>query len=305
LRFGITLVILLSSFLQNMNSINVAESYDYCERITRAHAESFPVGSLFVPKSRRRHIYSIYAFARTADDIADEGYEDGLNTERRFAALDDWERKLEACYRGQASHPVFIALSATARELHLPLELFRDLLSAFKQDVVKRRYANFGEVLDYCSRSANPVGRLVLLLFDYRDERYHRLADEITTGLQLVNFWQDVAVDILKDRVYLPEDEMKHFGVSSEDLREQRFNRSFAALLKFQVERTKEFLERGSPLPRLLRGRIALEVRLTLLGGMRILEKIEQQGYDTLSSRPKLQNTDKIGLIVKLLTGSR
>ena len=288
-----------------MKSLNVAESYDYCERITRAHAENFPVGSLLVPKNRRRHVYSIYAFARTADDFADEGYEDGFNTNGRLAALDDWERKLEECYDGQASHPVFIALSATARELRLPLELFRDLLSAFKQDVIKRRYANFDELLDYCSRSANPVGRLILLLFDYRDEQYHRLSDEITTGLQLVNFWQDVAVDIMKDRVYLPENEMKHFGVSSDDLRARRFNGCYAALLKFQVERTKEFFERGSALPRLLRGRIALEVRLTLLGGSRILEKIEELGYDTLNARPELRTKDKIGLIVKLLTGSR
>ncbi len=288
-----------------MKSLNVAESYDYCERITRAHAENFPVGSLLVPKNRRRHVYSIYAFARTADDIADEGYEDGINTGGRLAALDEWEQKLEACYRGQASHPVFIALSVTAQELQLPLELFRDLLSAFRQDVVKRRYANFDELLDYCSRSANPIGRLILLLFDYRDERYHRLADEITTALQLANFWQDVAVDIMKDRVYLPENEMKHFGVSGDDLRERRFNGSYAALLKFQVERTKDFFDRGSVLPRLLRGRIALEVRLTLLGGMRILEKIEERGYDTLNTRPKLQIRDKIGLMVKLLTGSR
>src|SRR5262245_29412491 len=288
-----------------MKSLNVAESYDYCERITREHAEDFPVGSLLIPKNRRRHVYSIYAFARTADDIADEGYEGGINTGGRLAALDEWEQKLEACYRGQASHPVFIALSVTAEELQLPLELFRDLLSAFRQDCVKRRYTNFDELLDYCARSANPIGRLILLLFDYRDERYHRLADEITTGLQLTNFWQDVAVDIMKDRVYLPENEMTRFGVSSDDLRERRFNGSYAALLKFQVERTKAFFDRGSALPALLRGRIALEVRLTLLGGMRILEKIEERGYDTLNARPNLQRRDKIRLMVKLLTGSR
>ena len=288
-----------------MKSLNVAESYEYCERITRKHAENFPVGSLLIPKNRRKHVYSIYAFARTADDIADEGYEGGINTGGRLAALDEWEQKLEACYRGQASHPVFIALSLTAQELQLPLELFRDLLSAFRQDCVKRRYANFDELVDYCARSANPIGRLILLLFDYREERYHRLADEITTGLQLTNFWQDVAVDIMKDRVYLPENEMNRFGVSSDDLRERRFNGRYAALIKFQVERTKDFFGRGSALPALLRGRIALEVRLTLLGGMRILEKIEERGYDTLNARPKLQGRDKVRLMVKLLTGSR
>ncbi|MCI0337791.1 MAG: squalene synthase HpnC [Acidobacteria bacterium] len=293
------------STVQTEPPVTVAEAFAYCERIAREHYENFPVGSLLIPKSRRKHVYSIYAFARTADDFADEDYEDGLDEVGRLAALEDWERKLEASYRGEASHPVFIALAETARELRLPIQPFCDLLSAFKQDVVKRRYANFDEVLDYCRCSANPVGRLILLLFDYRDQHLHKLSDHICTGLQLANFWQDVAVDIRKDRIYLPLNEMEHFGVSIDDLREGRFSERYAALLRLQVERTKEFFECGRALPGMVNGRLAFELRLTWLGGMRILERIEEQGYDTLSARPRITRWDKIILLLKSLMGSK
>jgi phytoene synthase len=280
----------------------VTDAFAYCERMARAHYENFPVGSLLVPKNRRQHVYSIYAFARTADDFADEGYGTrGLTEAGRLAALDDWERRLEDCYIGKADHPVFIALAETVRELQLPIKLFRDLLSAFKQDVVKRRYADFDQVLDYCARSANPVGRLILLLFDYRDERLHQLSDHICTGLQLTNFWQDVGVDARKDRIYLPQDEMARFGVSEQDLLEKRFSDRYAALLEFQVERTRRLFERGRTLPSLVSGRLAIELRLTWLGGMRILERIEELGYDTLNARPAITTTDKIRLLVKSL----
>jgi len=283
-------------------SSSVADAFAYCERMARAHYENFPVGSLLVPKNRRKHVYSIYAFARTADDFADEGYGTSDLTEAgRLAALDDWEHRLEDCYAGKADHPVFIALAETVRELQLPIKLFRDLLSAFKQDVVKRRYADFDQVLDYCARSANPVGRLILLLFGYRDERLHQLSDCICTGLQLANFWQDVEVDLRKDRIYLPQDEMARFGVNERDLREKRFSDRYAALLEFQVERTKRLFERGRTLPSQVSGRLAIELRLTWLGGMRILERIEELGYDTLNARPALTTTDKIKLLVKSL----
>ncbi len=284
-----------------MRRIDVSEAFSYCERMARNHYENFPVGSLLVPNSKRKHVYSIYAFARTADDFADEGYEVGTNESERLRALGDWETKLEACYRGEATHPIFIALAQTVRELQLPISLFIDLLSAFKQDVVKRRYADFDEVLHYCSRSANPVGRLVLLLFDYREQRLHELSDQICTGLQLTNFWQDVAVDMRKDRIYLPQDEMQRFGVGVDGLRERRFSPEFADLLRFQVERAKEFFERGRSLPGLVSGRLAFELRLTWLGGMRILERIEENGFDTLQARPEITTADKIGLLIKSL----
>lgn len=283
---------------------SVAEAFAYCERMARAHYENFPVGSLLVPRRLRRHVYSIYAFARTADDFADEDYETkGLSEAERLAALADWQQRLEACARGQADHPIFIALAATIKELQLPLKLFSDLLSAFKQDVVKRRYADFPEVLDYCTRSANPVGRLILLLFDYRDERLHQLSDHICTALQLANFWQDVAVDIKKDRVYLPQDELARYGVSLDDLRARRFSEQYAALLKFQVARTREIFARGRPLPELVRGRLRYELRLTWHGGMRILERIAELGYDTLGRRPTLLPQDKLRLLLRASKG--
>src|SRR5215510_6319557 len=280
----------------------VAESYAYCERLARSHYENFPVGSILVPKPLRKHVYSVYAFARVADDFADEGYETNELTEaQRLAALDDWGRMLEDCYRGSANHPIFVALGETVNALQLPIQLFRDLLSAFRQDVVKRRYADFEEVLDYCVRSANPIGRLILLLFGYREERLHNLSDCICTALQLANFWQDVEVDIRKDRVYLPQNEMARFGVGVDDLRERRFSERYAALLKFQVGRTWELFNRGKPLPNLVRGRLAVELRLTWLGGTRILERIEKMGYDTLNARPRISTVDKIALLVKAL----
>lgn len=290
--------------LNSTSAPDAAVAFAYCERLARAHYENFPVGSRLVPRPLRRHVYSIYAFARTADDFADEDYEaNGLQEAARLAALDDWERKLLACAHGQAEHPIFIALAATIKDLQLPLSLLSDLLSAFKQDVVKRRYANFDEVLDYCARSANPVGRLILLLFGYRDEHLHQLSDHICTGLQLANFWQDVAVDIKKDRVYLPQDEMATYGVSVDDLRAGRFSEAYAALLKFQVARTRELFARGRPLPELVRGRLRYELRLTWHGGMRILERVEDLGYDTLRQRPIISTADKLRLLVRAIKG--
>lgn len=289
---------------QTEPGISLAEAYAYCQRMAESHYENFPVGSLLIPKPLRKHVYSIYAFARTADDFADEGYESGEVTgAERLAALDDWQQKLERCFAGQADHPIFIALAATVKELNLPIKLFSELLSAFKQDVVKRRYANFDEVLDYCTRSANPVGRLILLLFDYRDERLHRLSDHICTALQLANFWQDVSVDIAKDRIYLPQDEMASFGVTVKDLRESRFSPQFAELLEFQVERTWQLFNQGRELPELVSGRLKYELRLTWFGGTSILKQIEALGFDTLNQRPANSTFDKLRLLARTLIG--
>lgn len=283
------------------NILSVDASFRYCEQLARGHYENFPVGSVLVPSNRRKHVYSIYAFARTADDFADEGYEADISVATRMARLDEWQKKLQDSYRGVADDPIFIALSETIRELRLPVALFEDLLSAFKQDVTKTRYRDFDEVLDYCSRSANPVGRLILLLFDYRDEKLHRMSDDVCTGLQLANFWQDVSIDIRKDRIYLPADEMAHYGVTEDDLRSGRFTERYASLMKYQVERTHEIFNRGRMLSKLVSGRLAIELRLTWLGGMRILERIEEQGFDTLRSKPMITSLDKIRLIVQSL----
>lgn len=280
----------------------IKDAFAFCEQMARAHYENFPVGSLLIPKEKRKHVYSIYAFARTADDFADEGYGTATTWEDRLYLLDEWEFQLESCYRGIASHPIFIALAETVRELRLPIQLFRNLLSAFKQDVVKTRYADFAEVLDYCRRSANPVGRLLLLLFGYRDEHLHKLSDYICTALQLANFWQDVAVDVEKDRVYLPQEDLWQFDYGEEELFARAFNQRYADLLKFQVDRTWQLFAYGKELPRLVSGRLSFELSLTWHGGTRILELIERNGYDTLSQRPRITKWDKLILFTRAIT---
>lgn len=280
----------------------IKDAFAFCEQMARSHYENFPVGSLLVPKEKRQHVYNIYAFARTADDFADEGYGSATTREDRLDLLDQWEFQLESSYRGIASHPIFIALAETVRELRLPIQPFRDLLSAFKQDVVQARYADFDEVLDYCRRSANPIGRLLLLLFGYRDEHLHRLSDYICTALQLANFWQDVAVDLDKDRVYLPQSDLWRFDYSEDELFAREFNPRYADLLKFQVDRTWQLFEYGRALPKLVRGRLSFELSLTWHGGARILELIERSGYDTLRQRPKITKWDKLVLLTRAVT---
>lgn len=292
------------------NAKKIAAAYEACTKLTRAHYENFPVGRL-VPREMQHHVHAVYAFARTADDMADEGYagsakasgaRDVMTQEERLAALDDWEQQLCSPPGTPGLHFIFVALHETIRELDLPVSLFTDLLSAFKQDVVKRRYASFPEVLDYCRRSANPVGRLVLLLHGVRDEELHMLADQICTGLQLANFWQDVAVDLEKDRIYLPEEERKAHGVAEEALFAHRADIHYRKLLQFQVERTQEIFNRGELLTKKLHGLLRLEIRLTWLGGTKILRKIEALNFDTLHHRPTLAKGDMVTLFFEALT---
>jgi phytoene synthase len=292
------------------NAKAIADAYDACTKLARAHYENFPVGRL-VPKKMQPHVHAVYAFARYADDLADEGYagsakaqgaRDVMTPEQRLAALDDWERQLCAPSGTPGLHFIFIALHETIRELDLPMSLFTDLLSAFKQDVVKRRYANFNEVLDYCRRSANPVGRLVLLLHGKREEELHILADHICTGLQLANFWQDVGVDLEKDRMYLPEDDRVTYGVTEASLFDRRADDKYRQLLAFQVARTQGIFDQGEPLTKKLRGLLRLEIRLTWLGGTTILRKIEALKYNTLNHRPTVGKADMALLFLKALT---
>jgi len=288
----------------------IADAYDACTKLARAHYENFPVGRL-VPTEMQPHVHAVYAFARHADDLADEGYAGGakaqgardvMTQDERLAALGDWERQLLSTPGAPGLHFIFVALHETIRELDLPLSLFTDLLSAFRQDVVKRRYANFAEVLDYCRRSANPIGRLVLLLHRHREEELHLLADHICTGLQLANFWQDVGVDLEKDRMYLPEDDRSRYGVTEEALFERRADDNYRKLLAFQVARTQAIFDQGSPLTKKLRGLLRLEIRLTWLGGTKILRKIEALEYDTLNHRPTVGKADMTLLFFQALT---
>lgn len=290
-----------------VNAATLAAAYAECTQLARAHYENFPVGRL-VPREMQPHVHAVYAFARYADDLADEGYagarddnRDIMTREERLAALDDWERQLLAAPGTLGLHPIFIALHDTIHRLDLPFNLFTDLLSAFKQDVVKLRYLNFTEVLDYCRRSANPVGRLVLLLHGVRDERQHELADHICTALQLANFWQDVGVDLKKNRIYLPENERESHGVTEQALFAGQADAAYRKLIKFQVNRTQEIFDQGAPLTRELRGKLRVEIRMTWLGGTTILRKIEALDYDTLTKRPKLGKFDMAALLAKAL----
>lgn len=250
------------------------------------HYENFPVASLFVPARLRDPVKVVYRFARSADDFADEG-DDAPQT--RLAKLDAYRAELGRIASGETPRtPLFQDLANVVRQHRLPLEPFHDLLDAFSQDVVKTRYASFAEVLDYCRRSANPVGRLLLHLFRRAEQAELARSDAICTSLQLINFWQDVALDWQKGRLYLPQDEMRSFGVSESHLADARCDDAWRALMKFQCERAEALMEQGAPLGRALSGRIGLEIRVTVQGGLRILEKLRQAHYDAFRRRPLL-----------------
>jgi len=277
-------------------------SFKYCEDIAKGHYENFPVASLLLPKEKRKYVYAIYAFARAADDFADEeGIEGG--TPKRLALLDEWNEKLRDCYSGKAYDPIFIALGKTVEDCKIPIKPLEDLLSAFRQDVVKSRYSKFDELFDYCTRSANPVGRLVLMIFGCHDEEFFKYSDKICTALQLTNFWQDVAVDLRKNRVYLPEEDIKEFGYSYRELDLKQDNENFRELMKYEVERTQAIFNDGKQLLELTANnaetkRLSKELKLTWLGGTTILEKIKEMNYNVLNQRPKISGFDKIKIFL-------
>ena len=249
------------------------------------HYENFPVASLLVPARLREPIRVIYRFARSADDFADEG-EDPPDV--RLRKLAEYRRQLAA-----PAEPLLREVAKIIREHELPVELFADLLDAFAQDVTRKRYASFAEVMEYCRRSANPVGRLLLHLFKRTSERDLQDSDAICSALQLINFWQDIELDYAKDRrVYLPQDEMARFGVTERHLAEKICDRAWQHLLQFQTQRTRALMLSGAGLGQRLPGRIGLEIRATIQGGLRILEKMERAGYDVFRRRPRLRPFD-------------
>lgn len=263
------------------------------------HYENFPVASLLLPARYRPAVEAIYHFARSADDIADEG--DAPPAER-LASLDQYRGELTALASGQ---PCRLAacqcLAPHIRAFSLPLQPFHDLLDAFSQDVVKTRYADFPELLDYCSRSANPVGRLVLALYGRNDEPSLRQSDAICTALQLANFLQDVGVDWGKDRIYLPQDELRRFGIAEEAIAEGRWSPEWAALMDLQVDRARGLLRQGAPLVHSLPGRIGWELRLVVQGGLTILQKVQHIRGRVFSQRPTLAKTDIPGMLWRSL----
>lgn len=254
------------------------------------HYENFPVASLFLPARLRDPVAVIYRFARSADDFADEGDDPPA---LRLTKLDAYRSQLDLIRDGlDPGSQLFTDVARVVHERQLPLSPFYDLLSAFSQDVVKTRYADFAEVLDYCRRSAAPVGRLMLHLYETTDAPCLAQSDAICSALQLINFWQDVEVDLRKNRIYLPEDEMLRFGIDGAALLEHDAGAAWRSLMQFQVSRARAMLESGAPLVKRLPGRIGFELRLIVQGGLRILEKIEDAGYDVFRERPALGPLD-------------
>jgi squalene synthase HpnC len=284
------------------HNVNLEEAFAYCAEVTNAHYENFPVASLFLPKEKRPYIQSIYAFARQADDYADEG---NRRNEERLALLDSWERQLKCCYEPLApsedTHPVFVALRETVRRLDIPIEPLLDLLTAFKMDVTKNRFTTFDEVLHYCRHSANPVGRLVLIIFGYRNEELWKLSDHICTALQLTNFWQDIAVDFQKNRIYIPQVDLERFGYTERDFSGSTVDDRFTALLRFEIERTRELFYNGAELPTLVDKDLRLELKLVWFGGLTILKKIERLRYDVFRRRPAIHAGNKLAIFLNAL----
>jgi squalene synthase HpnC len=262
------------------------------------HYENFPVASILLPERLRRPVQAIYRFARGADDIADEGE---ASDAQRLQGLDDYRAELERIERGEPPlSSDFAELAAVVRDWRLPLQLLRDLLDAFAQDVVVKRYADYPQLLDYCRRSANPVGRLLVHLVDRAsDENLHH-SDCICTALQLINFWQDIAIDWQKGRIYLPQSDLAHFGIGEDQLGAPseapsgtfHWSAQWAALLDFQIDRTRALMHEGAPLVHQLPGRMGWEIRLTVQGGLAILDKIARVRGDVFAQRPLLRRAD-------------
>ncbi len=281
---------------ENIKQYNLDEAYTYCAKLAEKHYENFPVASFFLPEEKRPYIQAIYAFSRVADDFADEH---NFTKEERIIRLNDWEAKLLDCYKGNVDHPIFIALMDTVKKNDIPIEPLKDLLAAFKQDVLQNRYETFEDLLGYCKCSANPVGRLVLMIFSYRDEKLFELSDYICTALQLANFWQDVSVDREKDRLYIPIEDMNRYNFKMECWSNGVMDDVFRKLIKFEVGRTREMFYKGAELPSLVAKDLQLELKLIWFGGMAILKKIETDRYDVLNIRPKLSTFNKMMIFMR------
>lgn len=263
------------------------------------HYENFPVASWLLPKRLRQPVEAIYLFARSADDIADEG---NAPPATRLERLSTYQTELNHIERGEATtHPVFLPLAAAIRSHAIPLAPFRDLLSAFAQDVGKTRYANFGEVMDYCRRSANPVGRLMMHLYGDDDPRHLAYSDAICSSLQLINFLQDIAVDYRKDRIYLPQDELAAYHVNETQIAQGDTRGLWHAMMQKQIERARKLLQSGAPLGRQLKGRIGLELRMTILGGEAILRKLHADPGCVFNNRPMLTKKDWLSMLGRAL----
>ena len=271
------------------------EARAYCARLARMHYENFSVASWFLPRRLRQHFFNVYAYCRISDDLGDEVGDTAASLE----LLDQWQRELDACYEGTPKHPVFVALSETVRQFDIPKHEFSDLLIAFRQDQTITRFETFNDVLAYCQYSANPVGHLVLYLCGYRDGERQQLSDFTCTALQLANFWQDVSVDYAKGRIYLPLESLRQFGVREEDIARNQNTPAFCAMMKFEVERARDWFHRGLPLVQRVDHELAIDLDLFSRGGMEILNAIEKLNYAVLGNRPAISKSRKLALVAR------
>jgi squalene synthase HpnC len=277
----------------------LAEAQQYCRELAESHYENFHVASWLLPKGLRPHFHSIYAYCRISDDLGDEV---GSHAQA-LALLEIWKEQLDACYRGEARHPVFVALRETIRICDIPRDPFADLLTAFRQDQSVTRYASMEDVLAYCRNSANPVGRLVLYACGYRDQERFALSDETCSALQLANFWQDVREDFARERIYLPQDAMTAAGVDEATIANRQATPAFRALMREQIAYTRAMFARGAKLIGMVDRELAVDLDLFTRGGLEILRAIEARQYDVLSARPTISKPRKALLLLHALAG--
>src|SRR6202045_2319556 len=273
------------------------EAQAYTRWLATHHYENFNVASWLLPKELHQHFYNLYAYCRWADDLGDEI----PARERALELLDWWERELDACYQGRPTHPVFVALRETIVAKDVPKQPFADLLKAFRQDQVVKRYPTWDAVLDYCVYSANPVGRLVLYLCGYRDVDRQKLSDYTCTALQLANFWQDVSRDLEIGRIYIPLDRATAHGLSVQDIVAKKFDARYVSLMKELIEYTRTLFEKGLPLARKVEGKLSVDLEMFSRGGLAVLDAIEAMGYDTLHRRPEGSKVKQVGLLGRAL----
>ncbi len=274
---------------------SLEEARAYCERLAKTHYENFSVATWFLPSRLRQHFYNVYAYCRISDDLGDEVGD----PQQSLELLEQWETELNACYAGSPKHPVFVALSDTVKQFSIPQHEFSDLLIAFRQDQTITRFETFDDILAYCRYSANPVGHLVLYLCGYSDAERQQLSDHTCTALQLANFWQDVFVDYGKGRIYLPLEDLRRFGVTGEDISQRRATPQFLAMMKFEVERARDWFARGLPLVKIVNRELAIDLELFSRGGQEILNAIERQKFDVLRARPEISKARKLMLVLR------
>lgn len=275
------------------------QAHEYCRQLARSHYENFSVATWFLPKNLRQDFLNVYAYCRISDDLGDEVGDPAAS----LALLDEWQLELDACYNGNPRHPVFVALAETVRKFAIPKHEFSDLLIAFRQDQTITRFETFEDVLAYCRYSANPVGHLVLYLCGYHDAERQKLSDYTCTALQLANFWQDVTIDYAKGRIYLPLEDLRRYSVTEKDLAQNLNTAAFCEMMRFEVERAREWFQHGLPLIKKVDPSLAVDIELFSRGGQETLNAIERQHFAVLGHRPVIKKPRKLALVARAAFG--